>query len=403
MIIGIDASRANLLHKTGTEWYSFYLIKNLAEIDTVNKYYLYINQPVRPELLKIIKSNPNFSIKLLNWPFYSFWTLGRLTWEMIWWRPDVLFVPAHALPLFGPLRTVNTIHDLAFWHEGNLYRSFKVKTKGIGSRRVISFLVRIFTRGRYRPNSLDYLYWSTSFALRHAKKIIAVSEATKQEILKVYKETSPDRIKVIYNGYNADLYPPLDGPEKISQVLARHNLSSPYLLYVGRLEKKKNTVALVEAFALLVENHPEIKMNLVLAGDASFGYDEVEYTINEYHLGDRVFLPGWISEEDLPYIFSAAKAFIFPSKYEGFGIPILEALACGVPTAVSNLAVLREVAGQSVLYFDQNNKQSIYEAMLKIISDQTLREKLIIKGKERVKDFAWRKCAIETLKVLENL
>ncbi len=403
MIIGIDASRANLLHKTGTEWYSFYLIKNLAEIDSVNQYHLYLNQPARPDLLAIIKDHPNFSIKLLNWPFASFWTLGRLTLEMFWHRPDVLFVPAHGLPLFGPFKTVNTIHDLAFWQESNLYHSFKLKTKVFGLRRLVNFFIKIITYGRYRSESLDYLYWSTTFALRHAKKIIAVSENTKQDILKLYKKTSPEKIVVIHNGYDSELYPANSTEEKKSAILAKYGLQAPYLLYVGRLEKKKNTVALVEAFALLTEAHPELKMNLVLVGDASFGYDEIGYTISEYGLEDKIFLPGWVQEKDLPDIFSAAQAFIFPTKHEGFGIPILEAFACGVPTAVSDLSVLREIAGEAALYFNQNDKNAIAKAMFNIISDQQLRAQLIIRGRKRVQQFSWRKCAQETLKLLESL
>lgn len=403
MIIGIDASRANLRHKTGTEWYSFYLIKNLAAIDTVNQYWLYVNKAPRPELINAVSQNPNFSFKLLKWPVYCFWTLGRLTLEMFWRRPDVLFVPAHALPLFGPRKTVNTIHDVAFWHERNLYRSVKVNTQKSGLSKLINFLVEILTFGRYRSESVDYLYWSTAFALRHAKKIIAVSKSTKQELLNIYSPLPDAKIAVIYNGYPTDLYPPLDSVKKNPEILAKYGLAAPYFLYVGRLEKKKNTSALVEAFALLVENQPQIKVNLVLVGDAGFGYDEVKYIIQEFNLEKKVFLPGWASEEDLPYIFSAASAFIFPSKYEGFGIPILQALACGVPTAVSNLPVLKEVAADAVLYFDQNDKHSIYEALVKIISDESLRQELIAKGREQVKKFNWRKCAVETLKVLENL
>ena len=102
MIIGIDASRANLKRKTGTEWYSFYLIKNLARIDQTNKYILYLNSQPSSDLVKIVQDNPNFSLKVLDWPFYSFWTLGRLTLEMIWRRPDVLFIPAHTMPLIYP-------------------------------------------------------------------------------------------------------------------------------------------------------------------------------------------------------------------------------------------------------------------------------------------------------------
>ncbi|MFA5155614.1 MAG: glycosyltransferase family 1 protein [Patescibacteria group bacterium] len=403
MTIGIDASRANLLHKTGTEWYSFYLIQELARLDRNNQYWLYVNQPARPELLALIKDNPNFSVRLLRWPLVFFWTLGRLTWEMFWRRPDVLFIPAHALPLFGPRRTVNTIHDLAFLRERNLYRSVKLKTNLAGSRKLINFLVQLLTLGKYRSESVDYLCWSTAFALDHAKKIIAVSEFTKQEILSLYPKTPPDLIAVIHNGYNDKLYRPLDDPTRTRKVLEKYDINSPFLLYVGRLEKKKNTPALVEAFSLFLEEHPEQDVKLVLIGDAGYGYDEMKYVIQEFNLNSRVILPGWVEEEDLPYVFNAASAFIFPSKHEGFGIPVLQALACGVPTAVSDLPVLREIAADAAWYFNQNDKQSMARAMGLVLNDADLRRKLRDKGLDRVKDFSWRRCAQETLKLLGNL
>jgi len=404
MIIGIDASRANLLHKTGTEWYSFYLIKNLAEIDRSNTYWLYLNKPPRAELAAAIKDNPNFSFKLLNWPFFSFWTLGRLTWEMLWRRPDVLFIPAHALPLFGPLKTVNTIHDIAFLRENNLYRAVEAKTSLAGTRRLINIFVKLLTLGRYHSDSVDYLRFSTVFALRHAKKIIAVSEFTKQDILSIYSKTPADKIVVIHNGYNDELYRRIQAtPEKITSVLDKYALAAPYLLYVGRLEKKKNISALVESFAFLRENHPEITVKLVLIGDAGFGYDEIKYTIEEFNLNNQVIMPGWVAEEDMPYILSAAAAFIFPSKHEGFGIPVLQALACGVPTAVSDIPVLKEVAGDAVLYFNQNDKRQIATAMLSILTDEDLRRRLISQGLEQAKKFSWRQCAKETLALFESL
>jgi len=405
MIIGIDASRANLVRKTGTEWYSFYLIKNLAEIDHENTYWLYVNKRPQPDLLAIVAACPNFSIRILKSPLSLdyFWTLGRLTWEMLWRRPDVLFVPAHGLPLFGPRKTVNTIHDLAFWREQNLYRSFSVKTKRLGSHRLINLLVKVLTGGHYTANSLDYLYWSTAFALRHAKKIIAVSENTKREILEIYKKTPANKITVVPNGYNETLYPPDGGSDKVSAVLSEYNLPKSYLLYVGRLEKKKNTLTLVEAFALLKENHPELDLNLVLVGDAGFGYDDVQYTITEYNLENSVYLPGWVKEDKLPYIFAGAAAFIFPSKHEGFGIPILQAAACGVPVAVSDIPVLHEVAGEAALYFNHQDKFAIEAAMFQIVSDEMLRRDLVAKGLKRVKKFSWRRCAADTLDILTNL
>lgn len=401
MLIGIDASRANRQHKTGTEWYSFYLIKNLAEIDKTNKYRLYLDTLPAPELQEIIKDNPNFSVKVLYWPFYSFWTLGRLSLEMLFAAPDVLFVPAHTIPLVHPRRTINTIHDIAFIREQNLYRAEKMKTKVRGSRALINSLVKLFTLGKYGADSLAYLYWSTNFALRHAWKIITVSYFTKQELLNFYPKTKESKIIVIHNGYNTELFRSQEN-RAASSVLEKYGLSAPFFLYVGRLEKKKNTPALIEALSLLRENHPEIKEKLVLIGDASFGYDEVKYVIEEFDLNNEVQMPGWVAENDLPEIFRLASAFVFPTKHEGFGIPVIEALACGLPTAVSDLPVLREIVGDSVLYFNQNDRSAIAEAMARIIQDQSLRQTLRARGLRRAQDFSWRKCAQETLREISG-
>lgn len=404
MVIGIDASRANLNHKTGTEWYSFHLIKNLAQIDRENTYWLYIHKPPLPELAAAVKDNPNFHFKLLEWPFYSFWTLGRLTLEMLWRRPDVLFVPAHVLPLITPRKTVNTIHDIAFVREKNLYRSAKIKTDWRGFRPLINFLVRTVTLGRYRSESVDYLYWSTAYALKHARKIIAVSEFTRRDILDHYQEASPDKIAVVHNGFNDALYRPDLDPRQTEEVLARYDLVKPYLLYVGRLEKKKNTPMLIDAFALMRENHPELsELRLVLVGDAGFGFDDVKYEIEQFNLNARVIMPGWIAEEDMPHIFAGARAFVFPSRHEGFGIPVLQALGAGVPAVISDLEVLREVAGDCALYFNPHDRNSLAEALARIALDEDLRARLGACGQSRAAGFSWEKCARETLDVLLNL
>lgn len=403
MTIGIDASRANLEHKTGTEWYSFYLIKNLALIDNKNEYRLYLNKPPRPEMLEIVKHNPNFSFKILNWPFYAFWTLGRLTLEMIFNRPDVLFVPAHGLPLFGPFKTVNTIHDIAFVRNSHLYRQAKIKFRFPCLRRVAVWIIRILTLGRYNPSTTDYLYWSTAFALKRAKKIIVVSNFTKSEIMELYPNTRQEKIMVIHNGFNDEAYRPLDDKHRSAGILERYGIEGRFFLYAGRLEKKKNIAALVEAFSAFVERRPGNQDKLVLVGDAGFGYDEVKYIIQEFDLENRVIMPGWVREEDLPYIFSAALAFVFSSKYEGFGIPVLQAMACAVPTAVSNIPVMKEVAGDASLYFDPGDKASIRDALISLSDDESLRHRLITSGLSRAQEFSWRKCASETLELLEKL
>jgi glycosyltransferase involved in cell wall biosynthesis len=403
MIIGIDASRANRGRKTGTEWYSFYLIKNLAVIDKANTYWLYLDTPPSLELSEAIKDNPNFTFKYLKWPLFSFWTLGRLSLEMLWRRPDVLFVPAHTLPLFSPRRTMNTIHDIAFVREKNLYFSEEVKTERAGFRRLINFFVKVITLGKYRADSVDYLYWSTAFALKHAKKIITVSEFTKQEILSLYPKTKTGKVSVIHNGYDNILFRPISDEVKTREILDKYGINQPFFLYVGRLEKKKNTPALIESLALVRENNPEIKEKLVLIGNASFGFDEVKYVIEEFDLNNDVYIPGWVDEADLPYIYNAASAFVFPTKHEGFGIPILESLACGLPTIASDIPVLKEIAEDAVLYFNQNDKRDIARAMARIINDKALRQDLRTKGLIQSQKFSWLKCAAETLREIENL
>lgn len=402
MVIGIDASRANLKKKTGTEWYSFYLIKNLAVIDKVNQYKLYLDREISEELLAAIKYNNNFSYQVLNWPFNIFWTLGRLSWEMLWHAPDVLFVPAHGIPLIHPRRTVNTIHDIAFTRESSVYRSESLKASTKSKRKIARFLVRLFTFGRHDGNSLDYLKWSTKFALRHAFKIITVSNFTKQEILSYYQKTKEQKIKVVYNGYPEELFNEKISSVTAEEVLKKYDLYQPYFLYVGRLERKKNTPYLIEALSIVRSEYPEIKEKLVLIGNASYGYDEVKYSIEEFDLGREVIMPGWVEEADLPYIFKSASAFIFPTRHEGFGIPVLQALASGLPTAASDLPVIHEIANNSVLYFDYNSKKAIAEAMAKIVTDQQLRAELIKKGLEQAKKFSWLECAKQTLLVLEN-
>jgi glycosyltransferase involved in cell wall biosynthesis len=317
-------------------------------------------------------------------------------------KPDILFVPAHGLPYFHPKKTITTIHDVAFKNAGKLYRVSELGAESKKGKRIINFFVTLFTLGKYNATSLDYLNWSTVFSLRRAKKIITVSKFSKQEILENYN-CRPDKIKVIYNGYNSDIYKKISNKEKIEQTLDKYGLVSPYILYVGRLERKKNIPALVEAFGIAKMENKDFSYKLILVGDADYGYDEIKFLIEEYNLNSEVFMPGWVKESDLPYIYNGAGAFVFPSRHEGFGIPVLQALACGVPVAASYITPLREVAGDAALYFDPYDTDSMAGALQKVAMDKNLREKLLVKGYDRVKKFSWRKTAEKTLEEINNL
>ncbi|NTU98942.1 glycosyltransferase family 4 protein [Candidatus Falkowbacteria bacterium] len=424
MIIGIDASRANRKRKSGTEWYAFYLIKQLALIDKDNQYILYTDEPLAPDLVnldplgdwineelydtdgyQIIRSpHNNFRGKVLTWSFGYLWTHLRLSWEMLFHRPDVLFVPSHVLPLIHPRRSVVTIHDVGFERDDLLYPKSSLGPNDKFKKRLVNLLVRVFTRGRFGANVRDYLTWSTLYALKRASKIITVSKFSQQEVIDVYKKELPlkcfEKINVIHNGYSRECYKVIDDQPAIDKVLNKYGITRPFIFYLGRLERKKNTPRLVEAFGMMQQKIQGY--TLVLTGRASFGYEEVEYMISEYRLDSKVLKTGWVSEFDLPYIFNGASAFIFPSHYEGFGIPLLEAMACNVPIAASNVAPIEEVAGDAALYFDPASAQSISDSLFRVLTDEKLANDLRAKGLARVEKFGWEITAAATLEVLKK-
>jgi len=422
MIIGIDASRANRSHKSGTEWYSYYVIRQLARLDKDNQYILYSDSPLTGGLINLnstersedervvfedgyqILKSPynNFKGKVLKWPWKYFWTQGRLSLEMIFSSPDVLFIPAHALPIFHPRRSVVTIHDIGFRREGILYEKSAIGREGSYRHRLIDIFVRLLTFGAYGANSFDYLDWSTHFSLEHAKFIIAISEFTKRELIEVY-EAKEKKIKVIYNGYNSDLFKPLANRELAEKALAAYGIKEPYIFYVGRLEKKKNIATLIEAFYFFKKRHPELDHKLYLIGDASYGFDDIKYSIHEFGLENDVIATGWVAEKDLPYIFAIADIFVFPSNYEGFGIPLLQAMATNTPIAASNAASIPEISGNAALLFDPSNPEKMADALASIIEDKSIRENLIKAGNQRVKDFSWERCAREILVLIKSL
>jgi glycosyltransferase involved in cell wall biosynthesis len=371
MLIGIDASRATAAQRTGTETYSLHLIRELLALGKGHRFRLYFNQPPAPGLF------PD-AAEMRVMPFARLWTHARLSREMRTAAPDLLFVPSHVLPLLHPERCVVTIHDLGFYY----YPEAHTLSQNL------------------------YLRWSTRYNARIATRVIADSVATRNDLLRYYRVPG-ERIEVVYPGRDEALGPVRD-PEVLQDVRARYGLSEPYLLYVGTLHPRKNLVRLVQAFSAFTKAmaagpaKPKAEPQLVLAGQKGWLYEEILNQVRKLDLVDRVVFTGYVPDADLPAVLSGAVAFVFPSLYEGFGLPVLEAMACGTPVICSNVSSLPEVAGEAALQVDPLDVEALAEAIHWVISDAGLRATLVERGYEQVQRFSWQRCASQVLQVLED-
>jgi len=388
MLIGIDASRANKKNKTGTEWYAYNVIQELKKlISSRDQVILYSKEELEGDLAIL---PANFRSKVLRWPPKFLWTQFRLSWEVFWHKPDVLFIPAHTIPIVCPKKTITTLHDVGFENFQNLYSNNPIGPNNKIIRWVYGLFFRLLTFGKYKNNELDYHRWSARLAVKKAAKIITISDFSISQIHKYFPE-SKGKVYNVHNAYNKN-YKPISEQQAIEKIKNKYNITSNYFFYIGRLEQKKNTPNLVRAFNIFKKTDSH-DYQLVLAGPDGYGIEEINNIINTSNLSDQVIRLGWIANENLPYLMNGAKAFVFPSAYEGFGIPIIEAMACGTPVITSNFGAMKEVAGNAALLVDSNNPNDIAAAMHKLVDDDTLREQKIGQGFERIKDFSWSKTA----------
>lgn len=373
MLIGVDASRATTTHRTGTENYSLRLIRGLLQVGAEHRFRLYTQQPPPDGLF----GGPRAEVRAMSFP--RLWTHVRLSAEMAVRPPDVLFVPAHVLPLVHPRRSVATVHDLGF----------------------------LAYPAAHRPRDLRYLRWSTGWNARQAAAVIADSAATKADLVRAYG-VAPDKVHVVHlGGPDAAMQPGLSVRDADRETLSRYGLAAvgaaPYLLYIGTLQPRKNLARTIGAFARIAGDPMLAGYRLVLAGKQGWLYEELLAQVQRLGLAGRVLFPGYVPDADLPALLRGARAFVFPSLYEGFGIPVLEAGAYGVPVITSTTSSLPEVAGDAALLVDPHDVDAIAEAMYRLVTDDALAAELARRGRENVKRFSWEKCARETLAVLESV
>jgi glycosyltransferase involved in cell wall biosynthesis len=244
------------------------------------------------------------------------------------------------------------------------------------------------------------LGWRLNFRkLREADAVIAISQATKDDLVRMFGLV-PERVRVVYPGIDHSLFNVSNAGSTVRQaeVLGRYGITGRYLLYVGDSELRKNLRRVLEA---LIGVHEEIK--LVLVGKRAKSDEKLYGWVAELGLQDRVLTPGFVPDIDLPPLYGAAQAFVFPSLYEGFGLPIVESMACGCPVITSNVSSMPEVAGSAALLVDPEDVVEIRGALEKVVADQALRERMIADGLSQAQSFSWSRCAGETVSVIRKV
>ena len=361
MRIGIDASRAALARRTGTERYARELIRALLAAGSRHTFTLYFRGA--PPAGAFPGAFPAPKQRVI--PFPRLWTHIRLSLELLARpRPDVLFVPAHVLPLVHPLPSVVTVHDLG-------YRYFP---------------------GAHPLGQRLYLDWSTRFSARAATRVIADSLATRGDLARFYG-IPPEKVTVVYPGRDESL-----APADPAAVRARCNLPEDYLLHVGTLQPRKNLIRLIQAVEALRPRWPAL--SLVLAGRRGWLAEPILALARQH--ADFVRLLDYVPEADLAGLYSGARAFVFPSLYEGFGFPVLEAMAGGTPVICANTSSLPEVAGEAALLVDPASTADLAGAIERVLAEPVLRAELSAKGRLQAQRFSWQRAAAETLAVLEQ-
>jgi glycosyltransferase involved in cell wall biosynthesis len=236
------------------------------------------------------------------------------------------------------------------------------------------------------------------WSARHARRIITVSESTRQDLVRTLG-VSPERVTTVLSAVDADYRPATAA--QVAEVCARYGLrSGAYLLYVGVLEPRKSIDRLVEAFARISPGADGLK--LVIAGKRGWMYDQIFAQVAALGLQDRVTFPGYVPRADLPPLYSGARAFVYPSRYEGFGLPVLEAMSCGAPVVTTNVSSLPEVAGDGALLVDPDDVPALAAALARVVHDARLREQLSSRGRTRASSFSWERCARETIRVYQD-
>jgi glycosyltransferase involved in cell wall biosynthesis len=367
----LDLSPAVHQH-AGLGRYAQELLLALAVTDGQNEYVVFYNNPATARVDPTLERFPKITTPLS----YKPWRLSamlahfaRIPQDPLFPGVDLFHATDHLLPCFWRIKSVFTLHDLIF----------------------------LFHPETHKPLNRWFLTLMMPRFLRAADAVIAVSECTKRDAIRFYG-IPEEKITVIHEGVNPRFRPA--SPEAIAAVRARYGLPEHFILYVGTIEPRKNLTALLEAFHHLLATHD---LRLVIVGKKGWLYEGFFRRLRELGLEDRVIFTGYVPDEDLPAIYSAADLFVFPSLYEGFGLPVLEAMACGVPVICSNTSSLPEVAGDAALLVDPTDVRALAGAMERALTDEGKWREMRERGLQQAARFSWDEAAAMSLKVYQDV
>ncbi len=374
MKIAIDCADLDHSRIDGTRIYIKQLLNWFGKINKRDEFFLYhqeeFNKFLEPKNFK------NYFDKKI--PAHWWWTQTAFAAELRREKPDVCWMPIQQIPFIGPEKSkyVVTIHDLAF-----------------------KFFPECFPR-----QALWKLNFFTDTAIKRADKIIAISNATKDDILKLYPKVNTKKISVIHHGFDTEHFLSRRTKEEIlrtkNELKISNKPSKKYLLYVGALQPRKDLKTLIRAFEK-IKNNPEFEnLQLVLAGEAAWMSEGIVLVSQSSVYKKDIILTGKVDFEQLATLYQGAEIFVYPSLYEGFGIPILESFASKTPVVAADNSSLIEVGGEAAKFFKSGDVNELENVLLKIMKSSKIKEEMILKGCLRSKEFSWEKSAKKTLEVL---
>jgi glycosyltransferase involved in cell wall biosynthesis len=379
MRIGINAHLVAFnksYRQAGVSKYTELLINNLVNLDQTDQFFIYIGNQPRPQNFA---NATNFRVRASRLPTIK--PPVRIAWEqslapalLLRDRLNLLHCPVNVVPLAAPSKTVVTIHDLGFMRYPERYRAAKRR----------------------------YLTAATSLSARRAAHIITDAESGRQEIIELLK-VRPEKVTAVPLGVDAR-FRPLP-PEEIEQFRQEKKLPARFVLYLGTLEPRKNIPLLLRGFARLRRENPAAVegVELVLGGAKGWLYDEIFRLVQQLGLEQTTHFPGYVSEEELPLWYNSAECFVYPSIYEGFGLPPLEAMASGCPVITSNTSSLPEVVGKAGITVGPEDEAGLATALAQLLTDPAERVLRREQGRAQAQKFTWEETARRTLEIYRRI